>query len=329
MLDRFDQYLLDAGYGRLQTPGKESIIYFQSQGTFTSVVHFMYVSKDFILTPAKYVEIRKQIVGQFQEKGFEEVHILALLLSEEMENLETIIKENEFSWIIDQKNNCLIIPQGHVEDFYGMKRVILSCLEDKKPLNKQPLNKRPLVNYGIVAVNIVLFFLCLVTGNMLYEKGMMYPRDIIEMGKWYQIFTCMFLHSDVDHIFGNMILLFLLGNIAEKHFGHIKYFIIYMVSGIAGNLFSLWYSYVLQDFVPSLGASGAVYGMVGAFLWILLCNKGRVGEITISRYIFVFAYSLYLGFTSTNIDNVAHVGGLVAGLLLGIMLYRKKKEGNL
>ena len=341
MLGRFDQFLLQAGYGKLQTPGKESTVYFQNQGQFTSVIHLMYIPVGFHLAPASYLQIKSQLVNQFEEKGFSEVHILTLVLSEHVEALAEIVQEDEFSWMIDKTNRRLFIPEGHVEDFYGMKRLILSCLESGDsfdwqeseiqqgaPKTKVPLKKQPFMNYGIVAVNIVLFFLCLFMGDGLYQKGMLYPKEVIEQGKWYQMITSMFLHADVDHIFGNMILLFLLGNMAERHLGHLKYFLMYMVSGIAGNLLSILYSYAGQDFVPSLGASGAVYGMVGAFLWILIRNKGKVEDITIKRYVFVFAYSLYLGFTSTDIDNMAHVGGLLAGFLLGILLYKKKKEGN-
>lgn len=343
MLLRFDHFLLDAGYGKLQTPGKESTVYFQSQGLFTCVIHFLYIPQGLSLNSASYLQIKNQLINQFQEKGFREVHILTLALSENEEFLSTLVQGDEFSWMIDKTNKCLIIPEGHVEDFYGMKRVILTCLDADDPFGREeergeqkrgeqksrlPLKKQSFINYGIVFINIVLFFLCMVMGDALYQKGMMYPKDIVEHGKWYQIITCMFLHADVNHLFGNMILLFLLGDIAEKHLGHIKYFIIYMASGIAGNLLSIFYSYAQMDFVHSLGASGAVYGMVGAFLWILLCHKGKVGDITISKYIIVFTYSLYLGFTSTDVNNVAHVGGLIAGFLLGILLYRKKKEGD-
>lgn len=345
MLRKFDYFLLQEGYGKFQTPGKESTVYFQNQGSFTSVIHLMDLPKGFAIAPDVYLQIKSQLVQQFERRGFEEVHILTVVLVENEEVDVSFSKEDSFSWIVNKASRTMFIPDGHAEDFYGMKRKILSCLEDsdseeyfydnlemqmqqEKVKTKQPFYKQPFVNYGIVTINIILFLLCLFAGDGLYQKGMMYPKAVLEQGKWYQLFTSMFLHGDQNHIFGNMILLFLLGNKVETYIGHIKYLILYLLSGIAGNLLSLFYSYTIQDFVPSLGASGAVYGVVGIFLFILILNKGKVEDITIGRYVFVFAYSLYLGFRSTNVDNMAHIGGLLAGFLLGIILYRKKKEGN-
>ena len=321
MLRKFDYFLLQEGYGKFQTPGKESTVYFQGQGSFTSVIHLMDLPKGFSIAADVYLQVKSQLVQQFERRGFEEVHILTVVLVENEEVDVSFLKGDSFSWVVNKANRTMCIPDGHAEDFYGMKRKILFCLEDK---TKQPFFKQPFINYGIVIINIFLFLLCLFAGDSLYEKGMMYPEAVLEQGKWYQLFTSMFLHGDQNHIFGNMILLFLLGNKVETYIGHIKYFLLYMLSGIAGNLLSLFYSYKIQDFVPSLGASGAVYGVVGIFLFILIRNKGKVEDITIGRYVFMFAYSLYLGFKSTNVDNMAHIGGLLAGFLLGIVLYNMK-----
>ena len=88
--------------------------------------------------------------------------------------------------------------------------------------------------------------------------------------------------------------------------------------------FSIW----TRDYTPSLGASGAIFGITGALLWIVIRNRGRHAEITMPKIIFLIAYSLYNGFVSTNIDNAAHVGGLFGGFLLAILLYRKKGKAK-
>ena len=91
---------------------------------------------------------------------------------------------------------------------------------------------------------------------------------------------------------------------------------------------SLYSEYLLGNFAGSLGASGAIFGMIGALLWMLIRNQGRLEDITTPRILFLIAYSLYSGFRSTNVDNAAHIGGLLAGLLLCILLYRKKRAGK-
>ena len=84
-----------------------------------------------------------------------------------------------------------------------------------------------------------------------------------------------------------------------------------------------------MDNVVSAGASGAIFAVIGAMIYILLINKGRMENFTARRLIFMAALSLYLGVTSVGIDNMAHFGGLIFGFLLGILLYRKPKRSRI
>lgn len=163
MLGRFDYFLLQEGYGKLQTPGKESTVYFQNQGSFTSVIHLMHIQTGFQMASDTYFQIRKQLVQQFEIRGFEEVHILTVVLMENEETDISFSKEDGFSWIVDITNRKILIQEGHVEDFYGMKGKIVSCLEDndldvsyydnqktqmqsETARPKQPFRKQPFIN---------------------------------------------------------------------------------------------------------------------------------------------------------------------------------------
>lgn len=109
-------------------------------------------------------------------------------------------------------------------------------LDEEKPKN------RPYANYIFVFSNLLIFVICTFTGEWLYNIGIMKPLEIVEDGQWYRMITSMFLHADTDHVIGNMMLLFFLGEVVERNLGHIKYFVLYMLAGIAGNVLSLLYS---------------------------------------------------------------------------------------
>jgi rhomboid protease GluP len=140
----------------------------------------------------------------------------------------------------------------------------------------------------------------------------------------------MFLHGDISHLAGNMMVLFFLGNIVEKELGHIRYFILYFISGIAGAMASLWMQSIRimygEEVVGSIGASGAIFGMLGGLLWILIRNRGHLAEMSLLRVLFLVCYALYGGLMSSNVDNAAHFGGLAAGFFMAVLLYRKKKK---
>ena len=78
----------------------------------------------------------------------------------------------------------------------------------------------------------------------------------------------------------------------------------------------------------SAGASGAIFGLLGALLWVVIRNKGRVGRLTKRGMLFMVLFSLYVGFTSAGVDNAAHIGGLVCGFLAAVLLYRKRSTAR-
>ena len=123
-----------------------------------------------------------------------------------------------------------------------------------------------------------------------------------------------------------MLLLIFLGDTLERSVGKIRYLLIYVIGGLGGNLLSMWYDMKTGDFAVSAGASGAVFAVIGALVFIIARNKGKLEDLTGKRLGLMAALTLFQGFSSAGIDNSAHVGGLITGVLLAILLYRKKKR---
>lgn len=267
-----------------------------------------------------------------------DVHALSVLFSKDVEKARQIGSHQIFCWYIDTVNEKLVIDPDKCEDFYGMKGILQKAItepespealqEEKKPIQKPEKRSICYINYGLLTVNTVLFFLCIFFGDFIYEKGIFDLEYIFGQQEWYRFLTSMFLHGDVYHLSSNMIYLYAVGDMAERELGHVKYILLYLFSGLAGNALSMLFSVLTNDVTPSLGASGAIFGLTGALLWIIIKNKGRYAGITVPKIIFLIAYSLYNGFISTNVDNAAHLGGLIGGFVLAILLYRKKGKAK-
>lgn len=185
----------------------------------------------------------------------------------------------------------------------------------------------------IICINCIIFLaLSLVgrteNGYFLLEVGALYYPYVEEYQEYYRIITSIFLHSGIQHLGNNMLLLFIIGNEVEKVIGKGKYLLIYILAGIGGNIFSILHEIQVDEYVISVGASGAVFGILGAMLWVAIRNKGQIGNITIRGIIVVICISLYVGITSTGINNFAHIGGLAVGGIFGVFLYTNHKKSS-
>jgi len=184
-------------------------------------------------------------------------------------------------------------------------------------MNLWKVKNSPFVSVALVAVNVIIFLICEFTGNALYAAGRLTAYHVLAEGEYGRVLWAMFLHADIRHLFNNMMLVFFLGAMLEKEVGHIPYAIIYFLSGLGGNLLSLWSKVVTGNMAGSIGASGAVFGLDGLLLALALFSGKQMENVSMPRVLVMIAYSLYSGFTGSNIDNAAHVGGLITGFLTG------------
>lgn len=183
---------------------------------------------------------------------------------------------------------------------------------------------------ALIVINIVVFFILTMFGDtedavFMLQHGAMYEPYIIEGHEYYRIFTCLFLHFGITHLLNNMVMLGALGWNLELEIGKVRFVIIYFASGIIGNIVSLFYNLTLEQPAVSAGASGAIFGLMGALLYVVIANRGRLGRLSGRGMLVMVILSLYFGLTSTGVDNLAHIGGLVSGFLLAVLLYRRKQ----
>ena len=188
----------------------------------------------------------------------------------------------------------------------------------------------PVVTYGLIAMNLLFFFVELNGGDAFISQWAFVPRRFLANpgGDFMTLFSSMFMHAGWLHLLGNMLYLWIFGDNVEDRFGHIKFLIFYLLCGIAATFAQLAFS--SGSNVPNLGASGAIAGVLGAY--ILLFPKGRVnvlmgrGVIPMPALVVIglwIVLQLVSGVGSISntaetggVAYMAHIGGFIAGCVL-------------
>lgn len=286
------------------------------------------------LSPEQYRHMKQQMREAFEKRGVGELHAMALMITGEPETARVLCEEERFCWLIDKTSGRLIIYEHQAVDFYGLKALLEEFLaarqnEDTLPERekrglRETLREMPLMTALLVAANCVIFLICTWDGGLLYNKGELLGLAVAKRGEYYRIFTSMFLHADAGHLFGNMLVLYAVGAMMERHLGRVGYLFLYFVSGTGAAAASVWHQLRIGSLVGSIGASGAVFGLIGALLLLVIAGRGRFAGVTLTRILLCIAYSLYSGFMTDNIDNAAHIGGCICGFILTAMLTVKK-----
>nr|WP_308657006.1 rhomboid family intramembrane serine protease [uncultured Agathobacter sp.] len=196
--------------------------------------------------------------------------------------------------------------------------------------NKNYYDSKPYITMAVIAVNIIVFAVMSIFGNTLdaqymAEHGAMYPPYVAENGQYWRLFTSMFMHFGLMHILNNMVMLGAVGRIVEIAMGHVRFLIAYIVAGICGGALSYVVMLHNNDYAVSAGASGAIFGMVGALVWIVIVNRGFYEGISRQQVIFMVILMIYYGVSTSGVDNWDHLGGLAGGFIISIVLYRKKR----
>lgn len=194
------------------------------------------------------------------------------------------------------------------------------------------------VTLVLLVFNIVGYILCTQMGEVVYTMGSMNAEKIIAGHEYYRFLTSIFLHADIEHLVSNIIFLFGLGQMVEQVVGHVSFGIVYLLSGFGGSISSVFYAVWTGKVYHSVGASGAIFGVVGALFVLVIVRelKNRshrqdaveildqdgvevpitYESISVQRLIFAVVYMIYPGSWEVGVDNAAHVGGFLCGIVV-------------
>ncbi len=181
------------------------------------------------------------------------------------------------------------------------------------------------VSRVLLIANVAMFVIALVSrgrapfgggsSRSLFDLGAMQPLAIAADGQYWRFFTSMFLHIGLLHLAFNMYALYLFGDLVEDIYGRASFIAIYVLSGFLGGVTSYTFG---SPYVIAVGASGAIFGLIGAWAAYNYKRRGTaLGSANLRGAAIIVAINLVLGFTLPGVDNLAHIGGLVAGGVAG------------
>ena len=341
-IQQLDNFFTEYGYNKIPSNLPDYSCYFRIENEYVTVCNTMKADDRFYLSSDEYRGLRIKIRELFTAKGFTEIHFLTLVIAESWQNVQRLCLDDPFCWMISASTDRLVVAETQAPDFYGLRGKLdelLTLIRDGKyispvrepvstsqssvsysiktwlrSMNREKMKALPWISILLVAANIVIYIMCCIFGQAIYDAGSLSVRNIENDGSFYRIITSMFLHADINHLTSNMLILFYIGEEVEKKVGHVRFTILYFISGIVGSIFSMGLELFTYSYFSTVGASGAVFGIIGALLFLVLVSGGRIDEVTTGRIVFIIAFSLYTGFTAQGVNNAAHVGGLLGGI---------------
>lgn len=190
-------------------------------------------------------------------------------------------------------------------------------MQKEKKLARIFSPKKPVITYTLLILNVLIFIIMLFgyADQLKINLGNNYL--LVQGGQFYRLFTCMFLHADLMHLACNMYALYLLGRQVERYYGSLKYLFIYLVSGLLGSVFSAVF---MSANTLSIGASGAIFGLLGSIAYFSYHYRATIQEFLKGSVIPVIVVNLAMGFMIPGIDFYAHIGGLIGGILTSMII---------
>ncbi len=189
--------------------------------------------------------------------------------------------------------------------------------------------KNIIITNILIAINIFIFVLMYIFGNgstnaeTLLQFGANYG-PLVKNGEIYRLITCAFLHIGIIHLLFNMYALYIIGPQIEGFVGKWKYLIIYIVSALTGSLVSI----IFNVDTISAGASGAIFGLMGSLLYFGYHYRLYLGSVLKTQIVPLIILNLFLGFMIGGVDNFAHLGGLIGGVITTMALGIKDKTSK-
>lgn len=356
MYPGIEQVFLQHGYRQISLNIKGVALCVKSQGETGYAVITIDEIAGAELSREQFVHIKEQMLG-FMKRSFPfYVSPLFLLISENEQSAGRLFDERDFFWRIVPSENRLMVFQASAHEYEELRQPlerlypggwqISSGGEFRQGANtgkrtevfgagrRFPVGNGefPVVNLGIVGLNILCFLITdfiLLGAEQIVDLYALNWQRVVEYGEWYRLVTSMFLHGGVQHIAGNMFVLLYIGSCLEQQIGKVRYMILYLGSGIVAGLASMVYNMRLETNVYSLGASGAIFGVMGALLFLVIFCRKYAGGFNIRQILTMVILTLFSGFNNPSVDNMAHIGGCIAGFLLTALLmigFRQTRE---
>ncbi|WP_105618524.1 rhomboid family intramembrane serine protease [Vallitalea okinawensis] len=268
--------------------------------------------------------------------GGDEIFKLYTSLKDEIINYDSDIMS--FNWFVDSVNKQMTIPDHAPNQILGIEKVIDQYLhpekkKDKPHIHLKEMTKKPMITYTFLGVNIIFWFIFQLLYNENYVLQILGLNSIRLFNNYevWRLFTSMFTHLDFSHLIFNMFNLFIFGSRLEKYMGSTKYTVVYLFTGLVAGLCSatatyLYQPYIYQLNVYAIGASGAIFGIMGSALAMTYTSGESIEGLNSFMIFMMSIIGIFMGIMGTNIDNIAHIAGFISGFAFTKIIMSQKQQ---
>lgn len=301
------------------------------------IYHFILIDTD---RAENYSEIYNSVVKQIRENGKESAVVGIFYADKADERLisyctvDTDIYSGnmDIRWIVEKDSDSPVIYGSQVSKIIDLNELICKALRDEKSSDEAVSvssiydekkeqyrenikSKNCFLTYGLIGINILIMLLCYAVPNLSDMCAVSYEKVV--GGEWYRLFTYMFMHGGLVHLFGNCFSLYIIGSRAEIFYGKKDFALIYFMSGVIGGLLSVIGNGMG---VYAVGASAAICGLLGAVMCYAFFKKTSLGGLDWFTLVIFAIVAVGSGALEEEIDNWGHLGGMLGGILIGILL---------
>lgn len=253
-------------------------------------------------------------------------------------------EDSAFKLIINEKNNNVVYCDEACKPLFNIFQNLVKEEVAKGNFKIEKLTKNKMTTYILIAINIIMFIITQIaimnlTNSLNSDSGQLSTQVInaiqnsvfitfgakynvlIGQGEVWRLLTCAFLHANFIHIACNMYSLLILGPQIDKIYGWKNYLFIYLFSCITSSTLS----YVMSPSI-SVGASGGIFGLMGALLAFAFIERNRIDKRSVSSLMQIIIINLFIGLSIKNIDNFGHIGGLIGGFIISNIIYKKIRK---
>ncbi len=249
---------------------------------------------------------------------------------------------NNLCWVVDCNSKKIIFGKNQPDKILNIHKIIYDLFFETPDIagddfyyisesvehekNSRLKSDRVVVTFIILIINFVVFAVMELNGGSentenLIRFGAVSSDLVFENGDYFRLITDMFVHIGFAHIAANSLSLYILGTRSEKYFGGLLFLLIYVLSGVGASLASIMFTDNL-----SAGASGAIFGIMGAMLIYSIMSKKSMGDFSAYFMVIFSLISVCAGFFMNGVDNAGHIGGFITGILISVVYNVMKKK---
>lgn len=324
----------------------EVVRFIKRHNTILYIINFWnMLNIDFEVFTHRNNAYEKKLTEFFERLNCSHIIVLNLLITEEemeFKNVSIFHPDQDIysvSWIVELPTKKILVNKGDADEVLNMRQLVNKVFNIMDPSfdseeenlrkykdkirRKIPLKEKSnntALTYGIIVVNLIIWFVLELNGgsedvNTLLLFGANEPFLVLKREQYWRLVTSMFLHIGFSHLLYNNFALYLFGTRIERYYGKVKFILIYFTSGIIGSIASIFFSNTV-----SAGASGAIYGLSGALLFLAYKTRKEIDGFNTYTILVMILIGIGLGWVMPSIDNAAHLAGFLSGLFAGKLL---------